>query len=80
MSKDPRPGEQDVDRDDAMALSRATGGVPDASCPDQASTTGTTVTPEYVGRIAGDDIGYVEEQGGERQVQWEKDHPGESAR
>jgi hypothetical protein len=80
MSQDPRPGEQDVDRDDATALSRATGGVPDPSYPDQGSTTGTTVSGEFVGRVAGQDVGYADEQGGEKQVQWEKDHPGESAR
>jgi hypothetical protein len=66
MSKDPRPGEQDVDRDDAMALSRATGGVENPEMPDQGSTTGTTPSGEFVGRVAGQDVGYAEEQGGER--------------
>ena len=64
--QDPRPHEDDVRPDDAQALSRATGGVPNPEYPDQASTTGTTPDAEYVGRIAGDDIGYEEEQGGER--------------
>lgn len=66
MSRDLRPHEDDVRPDDAQALSRATGGVPDPDAPDQASTTGTTPDAEYVGRIAGADVGYAEEQGGER--------------
>ena len=67
---DPRPHEEDVRPDDAQALSRATGGVEDPDAPDQASTTGTTPKGEYVGRIAGDDVGYYEELGGER---WAKE-------
>ena len=68
MTRDPRPGEEDVDRDDQQALSRATGGVEDPSQPDQASTTGTTPKGEYVGRIAGDDVGYAGEQGADRRA------------
>jgi len=71
MEKDPRPGEDDVSKDDGQALSRATGGVENAEWPDQASTTGTTPKGEYVGRIAGDDVGYAGEQGGERRAKWE---------
>jgi hypothetical protein len=63
---DPRPHEEDVTPDDAQALSRATGGVEDPDAPDQASTTGTTPKGEYVGRIAGDDVGYAGEQGADR--------------
>jgi hypothetical protein len=61
-------GESDVARDPQVATSRATGGVDDdaADAPDQASTTGTSATPEYVGRIAGDDVGYAGETGAER--------------
>ena len=66
MSGDPRPGEDDVDRDDAQALSRAEGGVPDPDAPDQGSTTGTTPSGEFVGRVAGQDVGYAEEQGSDR--------------
>lgn len=65
-SRDHRPHEEDVRPDDGQALSRATGGVPNADYPDQASTTGTTPDGEYVGRIAGQDVGYEEMQGGER--------------
>ena len=67
-SHDPRPHEEDVRPDDAQALSRATGGVADAEAPDQASTTGTTPKGEYVGRIAGDDVGYAGEQGADRRA------------
>ena len=66
--RDPRPQEQDVQPDDAQALSRATGGVEDPVAPDQASTTGTTPKGEYVGRIAGDDVGYAGEQGADRRA------------
>jgi hypothetical protein len=68
MSTDPRPHEEDVKPDDAQALSRATGGVEDPDAPDQASTTGTTPKGEYVGRIAGDDVGYAGEQGADRRA------------
>lgn len=68
MAADPRPGEEDVDKDSATALSRATGGVPDPEQPDQASTTGTTPNGEFVGRVAGDDVGYAGEQGAERRA------------
>jgi hypothetical protein len=73
MAGDPRPGEDDVDQDDGQALSRATGGVPDTDHPDQASTTGTGPTGEFVGRVAGDDLGYAGEQGGERRAAAEGD-------
>jgi hypothetical protein len=62
---DPRPGEDDVDRDDAQALSRATGGGP-SDRPDAGSTTGTGESAEFVGRVAGQDVGYAEETGAER--------------
>lgn len=75
MATDPRPHEDGASPDDAQALSRATGGVEDPSAPDQGSTTGTTPSGEFVGRVAGQDVGYAEEQGGERRAQWEADHP-----
>jgi hypothetical protein len=61
--------EADVERDDARADSRTTGGVKDDAKPDQASTTGTTPDDEYVGRIAGDDPGDVGESGAERRAE-----------
>jgi hypothetical protein len=64
-------GEDDVAADPQVAASRVTGGVddPDQDAPDQASTTGTSDTPEYVGRIAGDDVGYAGETGAERRAE-----------
>lgn len=67
---DPRPHEDDVDVDDAQALSRATGGVENPGWPDQGSTTGTTPSGEFVGRVAGLDVGYEGEQGGEKAASW----------
>jgi len=61
-------GEDDVASDPQVAGSRATGGTDEQDVPDQASTTGTSETPEYVGRIAGDDVGYAGETGAERRT------------
>jgi hypothetical protein len=61
--------EPDVDPDEERVDSRATGGVPDPSKPDQGSTTGTTPDGEYVGRVAGQDAGYAEETGAERRAE-----------
>lgn len=47
--------ECDVPTDRAVARTRATGGVPDPAAPDQHSSTGTTPTETFVGRVAGDD-------------------------
>lgn len=66
MPTDPRPHEEDVRPDDKQALSRATGGVENPDAPDQGSTTGTTPSGEFVGRVAGQDVGYAEEQGSDR--------------
>lgn len=61
--------EPDVEADPARANSRATGGVPNPDAVDNGSTTGTTPAGEYVGRIAGQDVGYAEEQGAERRAE-----------
>jgi hypothetical protein len=61
-----RKAESDVDGDRDRVDSRDTGGVPDPAKPDQGSTTGTTPDDEYVGRVAGQDVGYAEETGAER--------------
>ena len=66
MHTDPRPGEDDVDRDDAEALTRATGGGSDE--PDASSTTGTGDSGEFVGRVSGQDVGYAGETGAERRA------------
>ena len=65
MHPDPRPGEDDVDQDDAQALSRATGGG-ESDGPDAESTTGTGESETFVGRVAGQDVGYAGETGAER--------------
>ena len=67
MDHDPRPGEDDVDRDDAQALSRATGGG-DSDATDADSTTGTGDSETFVGRVSGQDVGYAEETGAERRA------------
>jgi hypothetical protein len=64
---DPRPGEDDVDRDDAAALSRATGGG-GSDEPDAGATTGTGESGTFVGRVSGQDVGYAEETGAERRA------------
>ena len=67
MHIDPRPGEDDVDRDDAVALSRATGGG-DSEAPDAGSTTGSGESETFVGRVSGQDVGYAGETGAERRA------------
>jgi hypothetical protein len=67
MEPDPRPGEEDVDLDDAQALSRATGG-DESDAPDAAGTTGTGESETFVGRVAGQDVGYAGETGAERRA------------
>ena len=67
MEPDPRPGEDDVDRDDAQALSRATGGGAGDE-PDADSTTRTGDSETFVGRAAGQDVGYAGETGAERRA------------
>jgi hypothetical protein len=65
MDVDPRPSEEDVDPDDAQALSRATGGG-ESEAPDANGTTGTGRSETFVGRVAGQDVGYAGETGAER--------------
>lgn len=66
--------EKDVPMDPAVASSRDQGGEPnpahpDQHWPDQHSTTGTTPSGEFVGRVAGDDPGDVEPSGAERRAE-----------
>lgn len=70
---DPRPGEDDVTRDDGQSLSRATGGVAEPGASDQGSTTGATESEGYVGRVQGQDVGYEGETGAERRARWEQE-------
>jgi hypothetical protein len=67
MEPDPRPSEEDVDPDDAQALSRATGGG-ESDAPDATGTTGTGLSETFVGRVSGQDVGYAEETGAERRA------------
>ncbi|RBY83590.1 hypothetical protein DQ238_00375 [Geodermatophilus sp. TF02-6] len=72
MQPDPRPGEDDVDRDDAQALTRASGGG-GSDAPDAVATTGTGESGEFVGRVAGQDVGYAGETGAERRAAAQQD-------
>jgi hypothetical protein len=72
VSTDPRPGEEDVDRDDAQALSRAIGG-DESDQPDAGATTGTGESGTFVGRVSGQDVGYAEETGAERRAAAQED-------
>ena len=65
---DTKKAESDIDFDPHIANSRDLGGVEDPDATDQGSTTGTTPTESFVGRIAGQDIGSFEEQGAERRA------------
>jgi hypothetical protein len=67
MEPDPRPSEEDVDPDDAQALSRATGGG-ESDAPDATGTTGMGQSETFVGRVSGQDVGYAEETGAERRA------------
>jgi len=60
--------EDDVDSDDKLANSRATGGDP-TEAGDAGSTTGTGHSEEFVGRTAGQDEGYAGETGAEARAQ-----------
>jgi hypothetical protein len=66
-------GEVDAPADPAVARSRDTGGVEQPAYPDQASTGGTTPDDEFVGRMAGDDVGYAGETGAEARAEAERD-------
>jgi hypothetical protein len=69
----PRAEKNETRIDSQQARSRETGGVPNDEMPDQGSTTGTTPSEEFVGRVAGEDVGYEEETGAERRAREEGD-------
>lgn len=49
--------------------------VPDHEGDDKSVTGGSGAEREdHVGRVAGADVGYAEEQGGERRKQWDEEH------
>ncbi|MBW0100868.1 hypothetical protein I4I78_00245 [Pseudonocardia sp. KRD-291] len=60
--------ESDVPIDPNLASSRATGGEHAYLDSDRGSVTGTGNTGEFVGQIAGDDLGYADETGAERRA------------
>ena len=60
---------EDVATDPALASNRATGGEHVELTGDRGSVTGTGQTGEFVGRVAGDDIGYAGETGAERRAE-----------
>ncbi len=66
------PGDGDAPPDTGVAASRVTGGVENPRHPDQQSTTGTTPDESYVGRVAGDDVGYAGETGAEVRAEAER--------
>jgi hypothetical protein len=55
--------------DPALASNRATGGEHVELTGDRGSVTGTGQTGEFVGRVAGDDLGYAGETGAERRAE-----------
>ena len=68
MSERTYDREDDVSTDPALANSRPAGGDP-TQRKDSGSTTGTGENDEFVGRIAGQDLGYEEETGAEARSQ-----------
>lgn len=67
-NRDPVDSAEDVAADPALASSRAAGGDHTELSGDRGSTTGTGRTDEFVGRVAGDDIGYAGGTGAERRA------------
>jgi len=67
-----RRSESDVPLDDAVANSRQTGGDEPNGEPDTHSTTGTTDSGEFVGRVAGQDATDVGESGAEARAEAER--------
>jgi hypothetical protein len=63
-----RSAERDVEPDEGVAGSRETGGVPNPEHPDQHTSTGTTPNEKFVGRVAGQDVGYAGDTGAERRA------------
>lgn len=61
--------EDDVADDPQLAQSRDTGGAPGADEENPGSTTSTSPTEEFVGRIAGDDVGYAGQTGAEARTE-----------
>ena len=67
---------EDVATDPALVSNRSTGGDHVELSGDRGSVTGTGQTGEFVGRVAGDDLGYAGETGAERRAQAQDTDPG----
>jgi hypothetical protein len=65
--------ESDAPIDTGVAHSRDIGGREDESAPDPNSTTGTTNSGEFVGRVQGQDVGYAGETGAERRAEADRE-------
>ncbi|GAA3237262.1 hypothetical protein GCM10017691_36240 [Pseudonocardia petroleophila] len=76
---DGRGSGEDVAEDPALASNRDTGGEHTDLTGDRGSVTGTGRTEEFVGRIAGDDLGYAGETGAERRAEAAADDDGHPA-
>lgn len=63
--------EDDVDTDETLANSRATGG-DEKDGGDSATTTGTGGSEEFVGRVQGQDEGFAGETGAEARSEAER--------
>jgi hypothetical protein len=66
--------EADVEKDPHLARTRETGGPrgghpDDRTSGDVTGTAGTGETEQYVGRVAGDDLGYADQTGAEARAQ-----------
>jgi hypothetical protein len=73
-SSETNGSESDVAVDEHLARTRETGGSPpghpaDRTEGDTLGTTGSGETEEYVGRVAGDDLGYAEQTGAEARAE-----------
>jgi hypothetical protein len=72
--------EADVDVDPHLARTRETGGVPDDHPDDRTEgdnpgTTGTGEADEFVGRVAGRDLGYAGQTGAEARAEAGETNP-----
>jgi hypothetical protein len=66
--------ESDVSFDPAQATGRATGGVAEPDAQDAGSTTGASTSEGFVGRVAGQDVGYAGETGAEARAEAAQEH------
>lgn len=75
----PDTSEPDVESDPQIARTRETGGVPDHpddhTEDDAVSTTGSGESDEFVGRVAGGDLGYAGETGAEARAEAGEENP-----